>query len=79
MLQVVERIEGYSELERWCTFHEQVEQLPVEEREVVGLTVYHNWTQVEIAELFGVSERTIRRRWLEALRKLHAVLGDFAT
>ena len=27
------------------------------------LTFYHGWTQAEIAELFQVDERTIRRRW----------------
>jgi RNA polymerase sigma factor (sigma-70 family) len=29
------------ELELWSVFHERVEQLPVEEREVVGLIFYH--------------------------------------
>jgi RNA polymerase sigma-70 factor (ECF subfamily) len=34
------------ELERWCAFHEAVEQLPAEEREVVGLASARrrNWT-----------------------------------
>ena len=64
-----------AELELWCRFHEAAEALPVEEREVVGLVYYHGWTQAQIAELFGVAERTIRRRWVAACAKLHAALG----
>jgi RNA polymerase sigma factor (sigma-70 family) len=66
------------ELERWCQFHREVERLPAEEREVVGLVFYHGWTQADVAELFGVSERTVRRRWEAALVKLHSVLKDGA-
>jgi RNA polymerase sigma factor (sigma-70 family) len=63
------------ELELWAAFHEQVEQLPAEEREVVGLTFYHGWTQGQIAELFGVDERTVRRRWRSACLRLGEALG----
>jgi RNA polymerase sigma-70 factor (ECF subfamily) len=74
--QVPER-EGTAtdDLERWTAFHEQVEQLPVEEREVMSLTFYHGWTQAQIAELFGVDERTVRRRWRSACCQLSAALG----
>jgi RNA polymerase sigma-70 factor (ECF subfamily) len=63
------------DLDLWSAFHEQVEQLPVEEREVVGLTFYHGWTQAQIAELFLVDERTVRRRWRSAALKLSQALG----
>ena len=63
------------DLERWQAFHEGVEGLPVEEREVVNLIYYHGWTQAEAAYLFQVSERTIRRRWESALVKLHRRLN----
>jgi RNA polymerase sigma-70 factor (ECF subfamily) len=63
-----------ADLERWSAFHEGVEKLPAEEREVVGLIFYHGWPQAQIAELFGVDERTIRRRWRSACLKLHEVL-----
>jgi RNA polymerase sigma-70 factor (ECF subfamily) len=63
------------DLERWAAFHEQVEQLPVQEREVVSLTFYHGWTQADIAALFGVDERTVRRRWRLACWKLSEALG----
>jgi RNA polymerase sigma-70 factor (ECF subfamily) len=62
-------------LDLWSAFHEQVERLPVEEREVVGLTFYHGWTQAQIADLFQVDERTIRRRWRSASLQLTEALG----
>jgi RNA polymerase sigma-70 factor (ECF subfamily) len=63
------------DLERWARFHEEVTRLPVREREVVGLVYYHGWTQAQVAELFGVDVRTVRRWWESALAKLHRVLG----
>jgi RNA polymerase sigma-70 factor (ECF subfamily) len=59
-----------NEVELWAAFHAAVESLPPEEREVVGLTFYHGWTQVEIATLFQVDERTVRRRWRSACQRL---------
>jgi RNA polymerase sigma-70 factor (ECF subfamily) len=63
------------ELELWTRFHEAVEELPAEEREVFGLSFYHAWTQQQIAELLGVNERTIRRRWQSACRQLNRKVG----
>jgi RNA polymerase sigma-70 factor (ECF subfamily) len=63
------------DLEWWTTFHEAVEKLPAEEREVVGLIFYHGWTQAQTAELFGVSGRTIARRWFSACLRLEQALG----
>jgi RNA polymerase sigma-70 factor (ECF subfamily) len=68
--------EDSDELERWTQFHEACAALPVEEREVVGLIYYHGWEQADVAELFGVSVRTVRRRWQEALVKLQGLLGE---
>ncbi len=62
------------ELERWAAFHDAVDQLPPEEREVVGLTFYHGWTQAEIAAMFGCDERTVRRRWRAACQHLSEAL-----
>jgi RNA polymerase sigma factor (sigma-70 family) len=53
-----------------------VDRLPAEEREVVGLVFYHGWTQAQIAELFAVDERTVRRRWRRACGTLRDLLGD---
>lgn len=67
--------EESADLERWCAFHEAVEKLPIEEREVLGLVFYHGWTQQEVADLFQVNERTIRRRWQSACLRLQELLG----
>lgn len=64
------------DLEQWCLFHERVAQLPTEEREVVGLIFYHGWSQAQVAELFGVDERTVRRRWKAGLTVLQGMFGD---
>jgi RNA polymerase sigma factor (sigma-70 family) len=63
--------EDVDDLELWQRFHEMVEDLPVEEREVISLVYYHGWTQIQVAELFGVTERTVRRRWRAACFRLH--------
>jgi RNA polymerase sigma-70 factor (ECF subfamily) len=63
------------DLERWAAFHRAVDQLPVEEREVIGLTFYHGWTQSQIAELLQVSDRTVRRYWQSAVVRLGEALG----
>jgi RNA polymerase sigma factor (sigma-70 family) len=63
------------ELERWRRFHEEVEKLPAEEREVIGLRFYHGWAEADIAALFGVTERTVRRRWAAGCARLSEALG----
>jgi RNA polymerase sigma-70 factor (ECF subfamily) len=69
-----DRVPG-EDFELWVRFHAAVDELPVEEREVVGLVFYHGWTQVRIAELFQVDERTIRRRWASACERLRGLVG----
>jgi RNA polymerase sigma factor (sigma-70 family) len=64
-----------ADLDLWRRFHEAVESLPAEEREVVGLVFYHGWTQAQIGDLFQVDERTIRRRWQSACLRLHQLVG----
>jgi RNA polymerase sigma factor (sigma-70 family) len=75
-VQPVEHPTAAEDFELWVRFHEAVDALPVEEREVVGLVFYHGWTQVRIAELFDVDERTIRRRWSSACERLRGLVGD---
>jgi RNA polymerase sigma-70 factor (ECF subfamily) len=65
-----------ADLEKWTAFHREVENLPAEEREVVGLMFYNGMSSTEVAELFQVSDRTIRRRWNSAMLKLHQYLQD---
>jgi len=64
-----------SRLAAWGEFHEQIGALPDEERETFDLLWYQGLSQAEAAELLGVSERTVKRRWQAARLKLHEALG----
>lgn len=66
---------SFTDLDRWTAFHCAIEKLPAEQREVVSLTYYHGWTQVQIAEIIQVSERTVRRHWQSACLSLNNLLG----
>jgi RNA polymerase sigma-70 factor (ECF subfamily) len=58
----------------WSEVHEQIERLPEEEREVVGLLFYQGLPQADAAVVLGVTVRTVQRRWHDALIRLHRVL-----
>lgn len=62
-------------LAAWAEFHARVDTLPDEEREVFDLLWYQELSQAEAAQLVGVSERTIKRRWASARLRLHEILG----
>jgi len=64
-------------LERAAAFHEAVAELPAAEREVIGLIYYQNWSLVDIANLFQVSVRTVRRWRDAAVAKLRARVGEW--
>lgn len=63
-------------LERWAAFHEAVERLPKDDRDLIELSYYEGLARDEIARLFEVDEKTIRRRWNRATRRLVESLGD---
>ena len=65
-------------LDDWKTFHEAVEKLPDAERETFSLVWYEGLTQVEVAKLLNVTERTVRRHWASARCLLHESLGGQA-
>lgn len=69
-------IETPDDFEFWVRFHQAVDKLSDAEREVVGLVFYHGWKQKQIADLFGVDERTVRRRWHRACDNLRKLMGD---
>lgn len=58
----------------WAEFHEQVELLPNEEREVFQLLWYSGTTQKEAAEILDTSERTVLRRYHKAKLSLRKIL-----
>jgi len=54
------------DLDGWTRFHEQVEKLSDEQREVFDLLWYEGLTQPEAATVLGVSLKTVKRRWQDA-------------
>jgi RNA polymerase sigma-70 factor (ECF subfamily) len=64
------------DLEMWSEFHEAVENLPGEMREVFNLVYYDGLMQDEAAALLGVSVSTVKRRWQEARIRLHDELNE---
>jgi RNA polymerase sigma factor (sigma-70 family) len=61
-------------LASWAEFHEQVDRLPEDEREVFQLVWYSGTTQKEAAEILGTSERTVLRRYYRARLQLRNTL-----
>ncbi|MBY0233317.1 MAG: sigma-70 family RNA polymerase sigma factor [Gemmataceae bacterium] len=55
-----------AKLAQWTEFHAQVDALPEEQREAFDLLYYQDLPQAEAAALLGISEATLRRRWLAA-------------
>jgi RNA polymerase sigma-70 factor (ECF subfamily) len=53
-------------LEGWVAFHEAVDRLPEEEREVANLLWYDNMSHAQAAGVLGVAAKTIQRRWASA-------------
>jgi RNA polymerase sigma factor (sigma-70 family) len=63
-------------LESWSKYHEAVENLPEEQREVVSLLWYEDMSQPEAADILGISLATLKRRWQAARLKLFDQLKD---
>jgi RNA polymerase sigma-70 factor (ECF subfamily) len=64
-----------SKLAVWSEFHQQVEKLPPNERDVFDLLWYQELTQEEAAQVLGVTDRTVRSRWRDARSHLVKALG----
>ena len=61
-------------LDRWSAFHEAVEQLPPDAREVFDLVWYMGASQETAAAVIGCSTRTIKTRWRQARVAVKAAL-----
>jgi RNA polymerase sigma factor (sigma-70 family) len=61
-------------LAAWREFHEAVQKLPANEREVFELLWYQGLSQEEAADLLGCDRSTIKRRWRGARTNLHGAL-----
>jgi RNA polymerase sigma-70 factor (ECF subfamily) len=60
----------------WTEFHNHIEALPGEEKEIFDLLWYQGLTQAEAAAVLEVTERVVRYRWRAARLKLHEQMGD---
>jgi RNA polymerase sigma factor (sigma-70 family) len=54
--------ESASEFLTWSLFHEKIERLPEDEREIFDLLFYQGLSQAEAAHMLNVSVRTVKRR-----------------
>lgn len=63
-------------LESWSLFHEAVEKLCEEQREVVNLLWYEGLPQPDAARLLNISLATLKRRWQAARLRLGAMVED---
>lgn len=63
-------------LNRWTAFHEAIDNLTDQHREMFDLLWYQGLEQEEAARLLGVSIRTVKRRWQSARLALHAALHE---
>jgi RNA polymerase sigma-70 factor (ECF subfamily) len=61
-------------LAAWREFHEAVEKLPANEREVFELLWYQGLSQEEAAELLQCDRSTVKRRWRAARTSLFDAL-----
>jgi RNA polymerase sigma-70 factor (ECF subfamily) len=62
----------------WTEFHQQVEQLPEELRQVFDLFWYGGLNTSEVAEQLRVSVRTVKRRWRDARLLLAEMRAGYA-
>lgn len=63
-------------LDGWTEFHEAVEDLPEDQRDVVSLLWYEDLSQSEAADILGISLATLKRRWQAARLSLYEQLKD---
>jgi RNA polymerase sigma-70 factor (ECF subfamily) len=66
------------DLECWAAFHEAVQQLPDDQREVIDLRFYQGLSWPEIAGVLGADEKTGRRRWDRACLALRRAVGGWS-
>ena len=67
-----------ADLLEWADFHQRIDGLPDEAREMFDLLFYQGLSQADAAALLGTSVRTVKRRWQQARVLLHdALRGDW--
>lgn len=58
--------DGPATLAQWESFHEKIQELPEEEKEIFDYLYYQELSQEEAARLLDVSVRAVQRRWRSA-------------
>ncbi len=59
----------------WATFHQSVEDLPADQREVFQIVWYGGLDQKQAAQLLGISISTVQRRWYSACHRIEQFMG----
>ena len=62
-------------LSRWTAFHEAVEQLPDDARQVFDLLWYSGLSRAEVCDVLQVSRSTLMKRWRKARLELTKAMG----
>jgi RNA polymerase sigma-70 factor (ECF subfamily) len=70
-----DRTQDPAQLASWTEFHEQVDALDEEDRELFDLLWYQGLSQPEAARILGLTERQVRHRWVKARLRLAGLLG----
>jgi RNA polymerase sigma-70 factor (ECF subfamily) len=71
----VDRVpEADEHVDRWTLFHEAIEGLPAEQRELFHLVWHLGADQKTVALLLDCSERTVKTRWREVREAVKAAL-----
>jgi len=65
---------GPRDLDEWSAFHEAIDGLDDEDREMFDLLFYQGLRQEEAAEVLQTSVRTVRRHWQRARLRLECAL-----
>src|SRR5262249_10543168 len=58
----------------WSEFHEKIERLPDDDRQMFDLLFYEALPQGEVAAWLQLSLRTVKRRWQRARFLLHRAM-----
>ena len=63
-------------VDEWIDFHNSVGSLPEEEQLVFEMMFYGQFTDKDVAELLGCTDRTVRRHWRNARVQLQKMIND---
>ncbi len=74
--QIADEKSEAANLLQWTAFHNQVEQLPEEEKAAFDLLWYQDLTQEAAAEVLGIKFWALRRRYRRAKEMLHQALKE---